>query len=219
MIELPHDTILFLDLDDTLYSEREFQESGFEAIRNHLGRSSGPTAAELVELSKSGLDVFTSLNLSDSQRQECLEIYRTHTPKIHLYEDAQLFLERASNSECRLALATDGRSITQRNKIKALGIEKYFSWIFISEELGCSKKEPEFYDNALAQVSAEPVAFIGDNPAKDFLIPNLRNWKTIMLEQRDSNVHSQNLEACSPSAKPRYVIKNFDEIVFALPIQ
>ena len=214
MIELPRNRIIFLDLDDTLYSEREFQKSGFSAILNHLNRKMGPTAEELVELSKSGIDALQYLDLSDLDLQECLALYRTHTPKIHLYQDAETFLERSIESGCRLALATDGRSLTQRNKVAALGLDEYLSWIFISEEIGYLKREQEFYLSALEELDEEPIAFIGDNPEKDFLIPNSRNWQTIMLAQRDSNVHSQNLDDCVPESRPQKTILSFDEIVF-----
>jgi putative hydrolase of the HAD superfamily len=38
-----------------------------------------------------------------------------------------------------LGLLTDGRSRTQRNKIRALGVEKWIDEIVISEEFGSAK--------------------------------------------------------------------------------
>lgn len=215
MVEIPKGSIIFLDLDDTLYSEREYQASGFSEVIRYLGKPSLPSVGELVELSKAGIDVFAYLNLSELDKQKCLSLYRTHTPIIHMYADAHEFLIRAKDSGCRLALATDGRSVSQRNKLAALQVEDFFSWVFISEEMGATKRELTFYEQVLSVLDAEPTAFIGDNPEKDFVVPNSFQWTTIMLRARNANVHSQNLDNFSTEFLPQHVINNFGEIVFA----
>ena len=45
-------------------------------------------------------------------------------------------------------IITDGRSFTQRNKIRALGLYDFIPWnnIFISEEMGCEKTNPAAFE-------------------------------------------------------------------------
>ena len=73
-----------------------------------------------------------------SEKQELLQIYREHKPAIALSEETVEVLEALKKESHVLGLITDGRSLTQRNKIKALGLDKYIesSLILISEETG-----------------------------------------------------------------------------------
>ena len=215
VVNVPSESIIVIDLDDTLYPERDFQKSGFNAILEHFHLGAQFSASELVRVSLHGQDVLTHLGLNESERTEALVIYRSHMPAITAYSDAQVFLRRACAAGCRLALATDGRSNTQRNKITALEIASYFTWILISDEIGHVKREAEFYENFLVALSEEPSTFIGDNPAKDFVIPNQRGWHTIMLRERHSNVHAQTLENVDTIHRPQDIITDFSEIEFS----
>jgi putative hydrolase of the HAD superfamily len=55
------------------------------------------------------------------------------------------------------------------DNIKALGIEKYFETILISEWEGIKKPDPQIFKRALDQmkVSANESLFVGDHPEND----------------------------------------------------
>ena len=212
MLSIQQGSIIILDLDDTVYSERSFQRSGFNALLTELNLTALADAESLMRVSMHGEDVFQYLGLSENGRQRALEIYRNHIPQIELYEDAADFINLARNKYCSIVIATEGRSITQRNKIAALGLTGLVDLLLISEELGCPKVDENFYTKL--EVNADlDVVMIGDNPIKDFLIPNKLGWESVMLAARGNNVHDQHIEIDS-SYNAKYTIKSFSELEF-----
>lgn len=49
----------------------------------------------------------------------------------------------------KLYIITNGVAVTQRSRLRGSGIDRYFSDIFISEELGCQKPSVRFFEKAL----------------------------------------------------------------------
>jgi putative hydrolase of the HAD superfamily len=206
-------SLIILDLDDTLYPEREFQRSGFRAILETLDVHHTVLLDDLLELNIQGEDVFERLNFDDHLRHVALSIYRQHIPSISLYPDAALFIDQAISVGCILAIATEGRSISQRNKLSALGLDGKISHILISEEVGYRKVEPAFFAEIIPVAKDRPCVMVGDNPVKDFVVPNSLGWGTYLLLDRGNNVHSQDVtlgdEACA-----RHKIHSFNEFSF-----
>lgn len=212
MLSVPRGTSIVLDLDDTLYAERDYQKSGFQSILDVLGYDETTHLTKMLSVSIQGGDAFESIGLTNEQRKTAISLYRNHRPQISLYEDAKQFMTQAISAECPLYLATEGRSIAQRNKLEALGIEHLFNEILISEELGHLKTEVDFYQSILTK-GVKSALFIGDNPSKDFVVPNEFGWLTVMLRDRGSNVHSQDLQIRAET-QPRYTVSSFAEIQF-----
>lgn len=69
----------------------------------------------------------------------------------------------------KLGLITNGRGQFQLDNINALGIEKYFDTILISEWEGLKKPNPEIFKKALRQLNIEPRegVYVGDHPIND----------------------------------------------------
>jgi putative hydrolase of the HAD superfamily len=78
-------------------------------------------------------------------------------------------LEKLKSRNLRLGMITNGRGQFQLNNIKALGIEKYFDCILISEWEGLKKPDPEIFRRALMQLNVSPQQsiFVGDHPEND----------------------------------------------------
>ena len=212
MPQISQGSIVVLDLDDTLYSERSFQRSGFNALLSELNLTGLADAESLMRVSMHGEDIFQYLGLSDNGKDRALEIYRNHIPNIELYEDAADFIALARNKYCSIVIATEGRSITQRNKVTALGLDGLVDLLLISEEIGCTKVVDSFYESLEVSAGID-VVMIGDNPIKDFLIPNSLGWQTVMLAERGNNVHDQHIEI-EPSHRAIFTIKTFSELEF-----
>jgi len=72
-------------------------------------------------------------------------------------------------NEFKLGIITNGSSFGQRQKIKTLGLQKYFEYIIISEEVGYRKPQLEIFNIALKQAKAEAndVIYVGDHPVYD----------------------------------------------------
>ena len=78
------DVIVF-DLDDTLYNEISFVESGFKAVSHYLGYPS--YADEMMSSWEEGKNAFEQLINNHSlcvSIDELLKVYRTHEPSINL---------------------------------------------------------------------------------------------------------------------------------------
>lgn len=213
MIEIPRNSVIILDLDDTLYAERDFERSGLLAILHTLDVSTDFQIEELVALSQQGEDIFAYLGFDDLLRSVALTIYRQHMPTLRMYPDAKDFIDRAQQANCTLAIATEGRSTTQRNKIIALGLQDVIDLIFISDEIGYRKIQSEFFNELASIVGDRPCFMFGDNPIKDFVIPNSKGWLTCMLEDRGNNVHSQSVTV-EKSHIASEKIQSFAEVTF-----
>ena len=120
--------VIVLDLDDTLYKEIEFLKSGYKTIIETVSRdfSIQLDLDEMYRLYKEKKNVFNIIieqnNSFQISREYLLNIYRNHFPDIYLSNIVLEFLMKLKNECAALGIITDGRSVTQRNKLKALGI-------------------------------------------------------------------------------------------------
>ena len=90
---------IVLDLDDTLYAERDYVRSGFDAVGSyvaeHLGISNfGQYCWERFLAGERGHLFDSALTaLQGSAHRETVDqlvhVYRTHRPQIRLYPDAE----------------------------------------------------------------------------------------------------------------------------------
>ena len=190
------DVVVF-DLDDTLYKETLFVASGFKAVADYVGDVS--FAAELDSWRAEGKNAFECLIGKYSLRgsvDELLSVYRNHLPEIELDASTALALDCLAAKGKTLGIITDGRSRTQRNKIQALGLSRWFSDdnIIISEEFGSSKPDERNYRFFMDKYPHKTYAYIGDNVTKDFIAPKILGWRTICLKNNGQNIHSQNFD-------------------------
>ena len=189
--------IPIFDLDDTLYSERSFVESGFFAVSKELERIFGWSTVEIFNemiflLSKYGRGtVFDKIlskrnKLTKKNIKHCLNIYRYHKPNISLDKTAQMILE---SMRYRPYLVTDGNKLVQANKVRSLNIEKYFQEIYITHRFGIKNAKPSTYCFELIKKKEKQdwsdMFYVGDNPNKDFVNLNLIGVKTIRIRQGD----------------------------------
>jgi putative hydrolase of the HAD superfamily len=211
MISPSSNKVFVFDLDDTLYSERDFEKSGIEFVYENL--SIKHISLETI-LNNRNNWIELIINGSNNQisLQMVLEIYRNHFPTIRLYEDAKVFLEKLHSEGIEMSLITDGRSITQRNKLRALGIESFFKNIVISEEVNSEKPSEYNFRAVMYNKIAENYIYIADNPKKDFITPNKLGWTSICLLDRGQNVHKQKFNISSEYL-PLFSISSFEEII------
>ncbi|MGJ1314802.1 HAD family hydrolase [Sphingobacterium multivorum] len=205
---------IIFDLDDTLVYEVDFLKSAYLEIADRLDHQhSSALANKMYDWYIRGLNVFEKLKESYDHltKEELLGIYRNHKPAIKLIEGGKELLDFCKSKGYKLGLITDGRSITQRNKITALGITEYFDKIIISEEFGTTKPNRNNFE-VFKDSNVESYYYIADNVSKDFVTPNLLGWKTICLLDRGLNVHEQNFEK-DLSFLPKYKVFGLEEII------
>lgn len=207
--------VVCFDLDDTLYKEIDFVESGFRLIAESEKRPD--LLPKMMGWRDKGEDVFFNLNKAigkETSKSEYLKIYRYHIPNITLSEGVEETLNELKSREVILGLITDGRSETQRNKIKALGLDRWFDNenIIISEEFGSEKTDERNFRFFMNKYPGANYVYVGDNPKKDFVVPNRLWWKTVMLEDDERNIHKQDF-SMPKEYLPQYMIKSFEEII------
>ena len=183
---------VIFDLDDTLYPEHAYVESGFKAVDHYLCRKHRvdgfySVASQLFSEGQRG-NIFNKtlefLNFSywDEFIKELVDVYRNHTPAIHLDEETTKVLQYFAQ-HYKTALITDGYQSAQRNKIEALGIAHYFDFICVTDELGREFWKPHEKPYAVTQaalnVDAAECVYVADNPNKDFVTPKKLGWLTV----------------------------------------
>jgi putative hydrolase of the HAD superfamily len=188
-------SVVVLDLDDTLYLERDYVASGFAAVGAWAGAHLGlPNFAErahrLFDQGRRG-DVFDRA-LSEAGVEPTPELiarlvalYRAHRPAIRLLPDAEAFLDRPRRGRA-VALLTDGPLAAQRNKIAALGLRRRAVRPLICTDVwgrACWKPSRLGFERIQARFAlpAHRFLYVADNPAKDFLAPRAMGWRTVQI--------------------------------------
>ncbi len=226
-VRLTDVAVVVFDLDDTLYPERQFAWSGFEAVSNWLRQRMdcpGDPACRMRELFDGGCRgrVFNELlaewacpHAADWLPQ-MIECYRNHTPVIRLHPDAQSALEKWQG-RFQLSLISDGPLATQQNKVRALGLQSVFRPLVLTGQWGESFRKP--HPRAFEYVETETgccgsqCVYIGDNRLKDFLAPNRLGWRSVCV-CRENGIYA-NAEA-PEGGKPEFQI---DSLIYLLFVQ
>lgn len=185
---------IVFDLDDTLYSEKEYVRSGYECVAKILPQinDAGQKLWTAFEEKQPAFDtVLMEENLfSQELKEKCIETYRQHNPNIHLYSGVAKMLVELRNSGMKIGIITDGRPDGQRKKIEALGLEKYVDYIIVTDELGGSQyrkpceKAYSLMKDAL-KVDYGEMCYVGDNLTKDFMAPDKLGIRSIWFRNRD----------------------------------
>ncbi len=205
--------VVCFDLDDTLYKEIDFVKSAYEEIAVKVGH---PEAGQqMLDWYHGGKNAFAMLINTyglDITISECLQMYRNHFPNISLDAGVKEFFDELKEYGAKLGLITDGRSITQRNKIRALGLEGFFDIEIISEEFGAEKPDLRNYQVVMDKFPERKYfIYVGDNPAKDFIAPNKLGWDTFCLKHDKRNIHPQTFSGVN-EYMPHHVISRIQEI-------
>jgi putative hydrolase of the HAD superfamily len=171
------------DLDDTLYRETDYVRSCFRWIAPRLG-GEGATEKLWALFEKGERDpvglIAAERGVSESEKAKLVAEMRAHDPAIALDPAAEALIARLRRSGRKFSIVTNGRSVTQRRKIAALGLEDAAA-IVISEEFGAAKPDPALFRAVPPKHPAARHLFVGDNPAIDFEGPNALGWSTVML--------------------------------------
>ena len=116
---------VIFDLDDTLYSEKEYIKSGYKVVADYLGNKDYADQLWSYFLdNKPAIDELLRELGRESEKAECLRYYRTHKPNIHLYDGVAELLSEYILNGIKVGIITDGRVEGQKNKIEALFLDK-----------------------------------------------------------------------------------------------
>jgi putative hydrolase of the HAD superfamily len=185
---------IIFDLDDTLYLEADFVRSGFAEVgawcHAQFGLQGFETAAwQLFTAGHRGHifdEIALRLQIENHQEavQEMIAVYRQHGPVITLPRDTVECLQQL-RGKYRLGLITDGHLVTQLNKVRALQLHEYLDEVIVTSEFGFEYGKPHV--RAFAEIERRfnlrgpRIVYVGDNPAKDFVAPKERAWRTVQV--------------------------------------
>ncbi|MDE5843076.1 MAG: HAD family hydrolase [Muribaculaceae bacterium] len=213
-----HGDVVVFDLDDTLIRERDYCREGFRRIERIL--TGGLVPEEGISVKFKGISVkfkgiadelearlenreayfdYLESRLAENGMADempmLVESYRNNAEaEIKLLPAMKVLLEELSKRGVVMGIVTDGRSGTQRQKIRSAGIDRYIEPqnILISEETGKDKTRPDNFRHFVTRYpEARCFYYIGDNEMKDFGIPNLMGWETYKVEWHSDNVHEE----------------------------
>jgi len=171
------------DLDGTLLNRDEsvkiFIDRQYERLNKQLGHiPKEKYVKRFIELDKRGYvwkdkvyqqlaDEFNIVNItSEELLQDYISEFKNNcVPFANLTQ----MLEELKSSNILLGMITNGYGQFQMDNIKALGIEKYFDVILVSEWEGIKKPDPQIFKWALEQLNVSPnqSLFVGDHPDND----------------------------------------------------
>ena len=213
MISLNEACVVF-DLDDTLYSESDYQKSGFDSLSRLIDLLFRKDISKIISNTKdSNNDVIesicNSLELPNSVKQSLIWHYRLHFPNISLDSDVKGLIEYLKVNAKYLAIITDGREVSQRQKLSALGIDDIP--VLISESWGEAKPGLKRFEYVMKTMPANHYVYIGDNLNKDFIAPNKLGWLSLGIIDKGKNIHSQNV-AVPDSFKPKKWLSDISDI-------
>lgn len=189
------------DLDDTLYPERDFAFSGYDAVESWLAAETGVQgfagvcrsvfeAGERARVFNRAL-ALAGLRDDPGLIARMVDVYRGHAPRIRLAADAARWLAR---SAAPVGLVTDGPPAMQRAKVRALGIEDRLRFAIFTGDWPQGFGKPHCRPFVEAERHAQRLGlrgrlvYVADNAAKDFVRPRSRGWLTVQVT-RPERIH------------------------------
>jgi putative hydrolase of the HAD superfamily len=213
---------ILLDLDDTLYAERTYFESGLAAVADFVAGDDPAEQrnwrrqlfADVRDHGRKGaLDRIPapSDRRPDGWRTTLLHIYRTHRPELTAFPDVDGFIARARLEGWRLGLVTDGKSCVQRRKLEALALDVRLDAVVCSDDIDAPKPavEPFLAAAALLDVPPESCVYVADDPSKDFIGPHSLGMGSVQL--RRELAHPLARPAPHPGAEARHQVASLIE--------
>ena len=154
-------------------------------------------------------DVLVSMNYTKnidlSEKFNELFMYQINN-KIELFDDVIPTILQLQKHDVILAILTNGPSDGQRQKIVTTGLDKYFPYIFIGEEIGFFKPKKEAFEYVLNcfRCTPEEMIMIGDSLVDDILGPKQLGICTILIDR--NNLYKKN------KIRPNYIINNLSDL-------
>ncbi len=185
---------LVFDLDDTLYPQSDYKRSGFRAVSKWLEKHQNLNAEQsyaaleqILQTKGASYPCFFDDFVKKKQRpsslaKEMTQIFIAHQPQLQCYPGVNQLLEQLRNHYL-LGILTDGRESSQEKKLLALHLHNKVDAVLLSDSLNLNKPAEELFHwfEEKFNLCGSQLAYIGDNPKKDFLGANRRDWLTIRV--------------------------------------
>ena len=184
------------DIDDTLYLERDYVRSGFDAVGTWVAKNLGfeqfSERAWRAFLDGTRQTIFNrvltdaGVEIADDLIGQLVTVYRSHEPDIELLPDAQSCLAAVVGFRATAAIS-DGPLESQRAKARALGLNSRLDHVVLTAELGPGAGKPstkafEIIEQRSGYRGSQCV-YLADNPNKDFIGPAALGWHNVRIRR------------------------------------
>lgn len=185
---------VIFDLDDTLYSEKEYVKSGFRAVTQVLTqiKDVGQKLWNAFENRRPAIDTVLSNEgiFSVDLKERCLDVYRNHTPDIKLYDGVSEMLMLLRGKGIATGIITDGRPNGQKQKAMALDLYSKVDEIIITDELGGIQfRKPNDIAFRIMKyklgIPFSNMIYVGDNLEKDFYAPKMLGMQSVYFNNTE----------------------------------
>lgn len=181
--------VLLFDVDGTLLDFDKAEEQGIESLLTHFGVPvTEENKAKYHELNKR---YWQRLELGEITRDQVLSLrfeeffgdfgiqvdgmavdglYRESLNNSAVLVEGAIELLTALKDKYELYIVTNGVAATQYKRLAASGLDKYVKGVFVSEEAGFQKPQPEFFQyvfEKLGRRDVENMLIIGDSLTSD----------------------------------------------------
>lgn len=210
--------VICFDLDDTLQKEINYLYMAYRHIAEVLwGDNWEQYYKNMLSWYEAKENVFEKIcaMCPSVELGGLLSMYRYEIQNQVLPSTVEEVLQFLKDAGCKLGLITDGRELTQNNKIKALGLDRYFDkdMIIISETFGSEKPCEKNYLYFMQKLpECKDFTYVGDNPKKDFVAANRLGWNTVCLLDDGRNIHKQDFNLAEEYL-PKMKINSLKELI------
>ena len=220
---------VIFDIDDTLYFERDYVRSGFQAVANYLScyhAIDSQTAFSFLwacfQTGKRGntFDLLIEATpglVPHVTPQDLVMIYRSHQPTINIIPEMANLMDDLQRMGIPMGVISDGPIEAQSHKVEALGLSRWMKVICLTDQWGKAywKPHPRAYEACEKELnlSGSELVYVADNAKKDFEAPSRRGWHMIHLQYSNTlynnSQHPNNSIIAAPSHKAcRAIVMN-----------
>lgn len=186
---------IIFDLDNTLYDQKLYNFGAFKDVSAYISKKYGMNKKiiynSLVNAWKknpSAPDLFNKvlpkIGINEFDVKTLVKIFHLHKPRIKPYANTKSVLLKLKKNY-KLGLLTDGRPATQKKKIFALNIEKFFDEIVFTSARSRIYAKPNMMSYKLIikklKLSPNEIVYVADNPYVDFIPAKKLGIKTIRI--------------------------------------
>ncbi|MBI2597456.1 HAD family hydrolase [Candidatus Daviesbacteria bacterium] len=199
---------VFFDINDTLINHSYAQEVAIKGLATLLpGQNKEEFIKIWKQIARKYWDLFEKGEISfDQQRKQRVMSVWNHfknklTPQqidqyanyyVTYYEQAlkvnqtlKVFLDLCQTYHIPAGIISNGYGPLQRNRLKVVGIESYFTdqLIFISGEIGIAKPDEKIFTLVEKTIGVSPsnILFFGDDLKNDIEPAEKRSWRTVLI--------------------------------------
>ncbi len=234
------DTVLF-DLDDTLHDDSAAYKRAARRVAEDVARERGIDAQRLLDAYIAQASGFwkklsvehLALPIHDARTQlwsdalvasgvpfdialaaECAQRYTRYRADVLELAPGALELVAALRARgCKLGIVSNGFAATHHEKVDRLGLRPYIDALFLADEMGMVKPDPEIFRHACRTLGSEPArtAMVGDRYDRDVTGAAEAGLFTVLID-----IHAIPLP--DGAVPPDAVVDTLDEVLAVLPL-